>query len=249
MIKRISSIILALLFVAPAFAKDGKWDPRTPLKYPSSLHSMVMHNSSNVSSVLGLSCMEAVRKHLEKGGNFATKFVVENSLPFEQFPRQDVTDNRFFHWTESPGPLGQIAHKRTFGDLLVYARENVSNPDRWAFYVAADPDSSRVFGTISYKLTLQKGTKVFFSQGDKPGASTNTVVDSDLSTARELFSRNRYLVSCRSVILRLLSLEASNVSLVAYFGVDNHVSYGVGRGYQWFEVINAWAIKSMELVK
>ncbi|MNT19311.1 hypothetical protein D3C72_1545670 [compost metagenome] len=178
-------------------------------------------------------------------------------MPIEEFPRADVKKNRFFHWTNAAPALDQIANQKSYGDLFSYARKSSSAErliSRWYFYIAADAVSSQQYGDHAYRLTFHEGTRVYFVTGDKPG---NLARPDDLlqQIADELGARTPKLKKCvegdlgsGQLILRELALEASNVSLIAYFGIDNLKSAD-SDGSQWFQVINPWAIKSMELVK
>jgi hypothetical protein len=116
-------------------------------------------------------------------------------------------------------------------------------------YVAADPKSSNAFGKHLYKFTLQEGTRVFFNQGDMPGNSQDSAQIVG-NIFRELTARNHRLSSCQrqEEVLTDLSLEASNVSLIAYCGLHNSLS-PLHTGKQWLQVVSVWAIKSMELIK
>jgi hypothetical protein len=246
------------LGVAPA-AQSADWNPRFPLSVPSSIHSLIQIDNTYQSAFLRElpECLAGIREHLKNGGNFQSQAVLSYSTPIEEFPRNDVKKNKFYHWTNAETALDQIAKQKSYGDLFSYARTNSSAEDlitRWYFYIAADAESSRQYGDHGYRFSFYEGTRVYFVTGDKPG---NRVRPDDLlqQIANELGARSPKLKKCvegdlgsGQLILRELALEASNVSLIAYFGIGNFKS-DESYGSQWLQVINPWAIKSMEAIK
>ncbi|MNT53931.1 hypothetical protein D3C72_1910520 [compost metagenome] len=69
---------------------------------------------------------------------------------------------------------------------------------------------------------------------------------------KEVSEKNPALQACdirgipdAPTLLTALVMEASDISLIAYIGADN--KFGSSRGYQWLQLVNPWAIESMEL--
>jgi len=231
------------------------WDPRTPLRHPESLLSLVISNDDNaVKNALKPTCVEAVKKHIAAGYNLASKAVIANSLPVEKFPRPDVSDNDFFHYTESGTEFNAIMTKKSYADFFSWmrTRDTLWN---WLLYVAGEDQSSNSYGNYGYKFKFKPGTRILYSQGDKPGmkSSSRTQIAADI--AQELVVKTPELANCNYDMqyevnfLTYLSAESSKIGAVAYWGIGNNVPGASGAGYQWLQVIDAWAIESMERIR
>jgi hypothetical protein len=252
--------MLAFIFIILGLgAHAEQWNPRTPLNYPSSLHSKILTNTSNMKRIYGEDCLLAVKEYLGSGGDFHSNMALKFSLPFENFPRADVADNSFFHWTSkgAKGPFDEMIVKQSYEDLFSYIRNRGGSTDvyDWLFYLAADPKSSQDFGVNLYKFTLKKETLVFFLKGDMPNSSTN-LENVNAAIVSEISQRDRSLQKCdikrdpdAPTLLVALALEATNISLVAYVGVNNEQGTRTKKGPQWLQLVNPWAIESMEFVK
>jgi hypothetical protein len=232
------------------------WDPRTPLKYPESLVSMLISSEPNkINQAISAECIAAVKKHMNAGGNLASKKIIENSLVVEKFPRADVADNDFFHYTGQGSSFEQIRTQKSYSDFFSYLRKGAASTWNWVLYVAGDDRSSQSYGGYGYKFTFKPGTRIFYSQGDKPGVSSNKeAIESEVTA--ELVARNPELQNCNSKFndsylnfLVYLSAEASKVGAVAYWGIGNSVPGAAGAGSQWLQVLDAWSLQSMDRIR
>lgn len=250
---RIVGTMLVIFFMGTAVAQALEWNPRMPLNYPSSLHSKILSgDTANMRELYTEYCLASVRAHLKAGGNFYSKTAVKYSAPFEKNPRADVADNTFFHWTNANTAFDKIIRQRSYEDLFSYVRSRGSDAYDWLIYLAADPSSSESYGRFLYKFTMKKGSRIFFLRGDyQPGYY---IPEDRLNSmiVKEVSEKNPALQACdirgipdAPTLLTALVMEASDISLIAYIGADN--KFGSSRGYQWLQLVNPWAIESMEL--
>jgi hypothetical protein len=262
--RKLANIFAAMTLIMsalPVHAASAAWNPRTPLKYPESMVSMLLSSEPNaVNRSISAACIVAVKKVMQSGGNLVSKKLVANSLPLEKFPRSDVADNSFFHYTRSDSAFDQIAAKRSYADLFSYARTQGSSTWNWVFYVAADDVSSSGFGPYEYKFTLKPSTLIFYSQGDRPGQkSAAATVESEIT--KELIAKYPALSDCNHTFndgpllnfLVYLSAEASKIGAIAYWGVGNSTKQTTVPqsvvGVQWLQIVDAWSIQSMERIR
>lgn len=230
------------------------WDPRTPLRHKESLLAQIISNESNaVQKTVHADCVAAVKKHIQAGYSLASKKVISHSLAVEKFPRPDVSDNTFFHYTPVGDQFDAIIAKKGYAEFFSFLRERAGSLWGWVLYVAGDNMSSKSYGPAGYKFTFKPGTLIFFSQGDKPGVSSD-MLTIDREIKEELTEKSPELAACdydgggNVNLLTYLAAESSNVGAVAYWGVGNFKATP-GRGNQWLQILDAWSIKSIERIQ
>ena len=250
---RLFPMIITMFLLVTSAAQSAEWNPRTPLQYPSSLHSKIAFgDTKNMSLVYGDKCLLAAKAFLIAGGNFYSKTVVKYSAPFEKSPRADVIDNTFFHWTPAQAAFDKIANQKSYGDLFSYIRNKSFDLYDAYIYLAADPESSQQYGDRLYKFTLKKNSRVFFLKGDYESGYYIPDVRLNSMIVKEVSEKNPALATCdvrgetpdAPTLLTALALEASDIALIAYIGVDN--KFGMARGSQWFQLVGEWSIESMQ---
>jgi hypothetical protein len=255
-------LTLALCSVAgSAHAAETK-KTQDPLSSSVSLHSMIISKDNNeVKDQIPRACIGAIQKTIRSGKTFYSKIMVKDSIAVGQFPREDVQDGNFYHWTNS-SELEGIARRRQFSSVYKYLRSRCNSKFEsclggWYMYVAGDDYSSSEFGSILYKITLSKTARIFIFRGDfHPDNYKTDQLNADIEA--ELIAKEPDLQNCQQVlyhkkfgtpsILEALALEASGISASAYYGVDNR--YGDQReGSQWLQLVGPWVIQKMERVQ
>lgn len=268
--KTLFAILILALWgaISSAYAAETKnTKPRTqavqgPFSSPVSLHSLIMSKGDNeVKSRISNVCLSAIQKTIKSGKTFFSKLMVRESRTVSKFPRDDVQDGGFYHWTNS-SEMVEIAKSKRFTNIFKYLRSKcdtnyVSCLGGWYMYVAADQDSSREFGSILLKITLPQNALIFLSRADflPDNVGTNEL---NAAIEEELIAKEPDLAFCQREmywrdlgvpsILEALAAEASGISAISYYGVNNRV--GEGReGSQWLQLVGPWVIQKMERVQ
>lgn len=233
-------------------------DPRDALKFQSSFHSRLMNNGpDNVKSNLPAACVQAVREVVTQGQNFLTQSLDQFVLPLAQFPHEASRTGVFYHSTKAP-EVGVIAKSSSFEEIFLFLRTVPTGvayefPYLWFFHVAADVESSRVYGNLLARVHVSPNSLVLMTSGGLPGQDAAADA-AKASIEDELIRKFPNLSHCKSNlppepwengILVLLAAEAKGVSLISQFGVGNR--YNHQPGPQWFQILGPWAIQKMEV--
>lgn len=243
----------------------------------SSYRKLVLTDSSAVTNGLTDECLNGIRKHIQNGLSFSTPSVFNYTTSVNNLTQHGQSDNfKFYHYTNSE-KMKITAKERTFENLFQFLR----NTDRlapmdWNLYIAGDDDSSKSFGPIKTRISIDHNSYVFdaISEYDpKDVSSFNKSRNSTINTIENELTENYvYLKQCKSVqpqfgklsypenfgILTQLILTDSNVSLIAYYGLKSPkkrkeilTATGlapIGEPVYWYQVIDAKAILDIEII-
>jgi hypothetical protein len=239
------------------------WDPRSPLKYPTSFHSLFASERDNmVKDNVGASCASAVKNFIKSGKNFYSKELLKRTVKISDFPRADVKDFDFYHYSRS-AQLSDVAKRKAFGEIYSYLRDRCQDKygncmGGWFLYMASESESSHkeAYGPNGFKITLRRDAKILMLLKTSVEGSA---FFNDLMTdvERELIAKDASLQACQGrmakvdipvtpSVLEALAAEASRVDAYAYYGLNNWAAMTDDRGYQWMTVVGPWAIKTME---
>jgi hypothetical protein len=139
----------------------------------------------------------------------------------------------------------------------------------WYLYLAGDKRTSHPYGEHLFEISLYMDSKVFFPRGDVPGktkVSAQTVQNeieaelisrySDLSVCnvKKYPGQTQTMLSQANAIshtspLVMLAIEASGVSLIAHYGVNNASNmYHGPKPAQWIQAVGAWSVKKLKFL-
>jgi len=227
--------------VAPV--RVQKWDPRSPLKYQSSFHSLMMADKLPSTVYGNNSCLDELKNYVKSGKNFYSDYVVKyGTMRIDQHPNSEVRDLEFFHWTKNPAALKEIALSNRIQDIFLYLRDQHTVRDIY-FYIASDSSSSSYAGNTLFRIQIDPESLIYIPEDKGTTFPAGDVVDQFRNIHKELKANG-----CNILLLNLI-LEASHVGYIAYFGINNYASSSAQPNSQFFEVLGEWAFRSIEYVK
>lgn len=250
-------LILGVLFIGEI---ASAWTALSPLAYPSSFHSLLVgsNQSKKIQSTISKECLKSIKRHLKNGGNFYSETMIALSVEVGEFPLNTVSDEYFYHYTNSPEAYKAAAANNMEEDFL-YLR-NRDNTDSWYLYVASDRQSSEPYGKYGINIHLHPHALIFMIREGwaSEGAKARTA-EIQNSIENELVENDPYLEHCRdegrgadvrspSILVRLAT-EASRISAIAYFGYKNQYPNNICKnctGYQWLQIVGPWAIQNVK---
>lgn len=232
------------LSLARSSAEAKEWTPRSPYNYPSSFHRLILSSSSNgVQQMLGPFCLPSLQKHLQNGDLFVSPTLEKYLMPLSRFENESVRSGTFYHYSGNSKMQFNVL-TGTYDSLFAYIRKNAEPGSAGFLYVAADDKSTRRWGSYQYKFQFDPDALVYVWAGAMPGETADFSFFSSAIVNKELVNAYPDLEECSSsLILPYLAMEERGVDLIAYFGINNSTS-GLSVGFQWFQVLGPWAIRS-----
>jgi hypothetical protein len=247
--------ILVTAFLFSNSLSLAQLDTAELLQQPYSMITKSMHQHAHYQIEIPQGCSYKLKQVMAKGGSLVSQEILKRSVVIEDFPRDDVKDREFYHYTDAFKALDAIVANKSYSDIYTYLRDNKRSYYEWQFYVAGDSESSRSYGSAGYRVILKPKTLMFFIYGDTPGAPV-AVWWEDVAKAvtKELLEKYPSLYECDFVqgtdthILTYLAAEASGVGAIVYKGTGNRFG-GNAYNAQWLQIITPSAIESMERFK
>jgi hypothetical protein len=254
---------VAPILTAPKAPVAGQDMTQYLLKHqPVSFHAMIFDPSPDrVEETIGTSCSTAVRNHLRSGKTFFSKVMLQKFvIRSSEHPSSYVNRGEYFHYTKAEN-LRPVIQSGNLNPIFKFLRSKPFNEkeNRWYWYVAADPVSSKVYGNIQIRAYFKTDSLILVTVGRVKGQTyTNAEINKIIQD--DLVSRNSELKSCigrgdsienyTNSILLWLAAEASGVKLIAYYGIMNDHAYSKNLGLntaQWFQVVGPWAVESAKI--
>lgn len=257
----ILTVILSYFLGAIAFAEgeyfDQSWNPKTPLVYGSSFHSLLWNQNQHIINQMALStsCVNAIRQHLSSGDNFYSKTLLSYTLPLEYFPDEETKDRAYFHYTNSTDAFNNTRKGEVESNFRFLRTLNQMHS--WYIYVASDENSSTQFGNMKIKFTFKPGVRIFLIREGYYGHD-DQYTNIHVAIENDLISQDPNLAACRNLgygkdvrspsILLRLAAEGTGVGGIAYIGIKNRYPGQICvqcQGVQWLQLVGPWALESV----
>lgn len=234
-----------------AAQNPNEWTKWLIKNQPTSIHAMLMEDNYQLRLDHGDACISAIKNHLNSGRNLYSNVLRKHSRPVSQFKNRETSDGVFFHYTKAI-EVKSAAQKKDLSPVFQYIRtEDSFGFFDWYMYFATDPKSSRNYGPIQVQVKVDPRSLVFIPAEDDD--EDEHVVQIEIG--KELVNRNPALGACsiehtlafNRTILEALAVEASGISFIAYFGVDNEVTGAFEEGNQWLQLVGPWLVQDMSV--
>jgi len=243
----------------------------------STYQDLIMTNDNAITKNTKLSCLQKLRDHISSKKNFKTTNIVKYLTRISDLSPKSQSDiYRFYHYTNSEKMI-TIAQTKDFDSLFLSLRQpDQIAPMDWNLYLAGDDQSSKEFGTIKTRFTIDPSSFVidmlyYFDGNDFMAKTVSRIkviedlehsiiqIYPELEECKTEFPKFGKLSYPENVgLLTQLILLDSNVSLIAYYGLKNTskkldimTPTGLapfGEPVYWYELIDARYITDMEII-